>query len=169
MSPELILGATIVVPFLVIMLLRINAVLVFLSLCLGAILVQFVASDAQSFTSLFAAHNVNTPQPANITIRLGLLLFPAVLTMVIMIRTVRGRGRLLINAFPAAGVGLLAALLVVPILPVDVQTHITGSSTWQQITRAQDLIVGVSALMCLAVLWLQRPKVGEGKSGKHKG
>ena len=85
-----------------------------------------------------------------------------------MLRTVRGRGRLLLNALPSVGVGLLGALLVVPLLPPGLSHNIVGSELWNQVTRAQDLIVGTSALVCLLVLWLQRPKTGGlKKHGKH--
>jgi len=147
------------------MVLRVNAALVFLSLCLGDVLVQFVAPDANSFMSLFMGHNSHTDIN---TIKLGLLILPAVLTAAFMIRTVRGRVRLLLNVLPAVGAGLLAALLVVPLVSAGLRHNIVDSTLWQQVQRAQDLIVGSSALICLLVLWLQRPKAGgEGKHGKH--
>jgi ABC-type spermidine/putrescine transport system permease subunit I len=71
-----------------------------------------------------------------------------------------------LNLLPAAGVGLLGGLLVVPLLPGGLSHDIVGSSLWDQVLRAQDLIVGVSALICLLVLWLQRPKTGHDKHGK---
>jgi uncharacterized membrane protein YuzA (DUF378 family) len=82
-----------------------------------------------------------------------------------MIRTVHRGPRLVINILPAAGVGLLGVLLVVPLLPVDLSNNILTSSIWGQVQNAQDLIVGASAVVCLLVLWLQRPKTG----GKHHG
>jgi len=85
-----------------------------------------------------------------------------------MIRTIRGHGRLLLNALPSAGVGLLGALLVVPLLSPGLSHNIVNSNLWAEVQRTQDLIVGASALICLLVLWLQRPKAGhEGKHGKH--
>lgn len=151
------------------MFLRVNAVLVFLSLCLGDVLIQFVASDAGNFLT---AHAGQVPQQAasagNDTIKLALLLLPVVLTTIFMIRTVHGNARLLLNVLPAAGVGLLAALLVVPLLPPGLSHNIVESSLWSQAERVQGLIVGGSALVCVFLLWLQRPKSGGGhKRGKH--
>lgn len=167
----MILGAMVAVPVVVLMLLRANAALVFLSLCLGAVLVQFVAPDTQSFADLFSAHNLSNAHPASNTIHLSLLLLPVVLTTFFMIGTVRGRTKLLLNILPAAGVGLLGALLLVPLLSSSLQYNIVNSSLWSELQRAQDLIVGSSALVCLLVLWMQRPKTGgAGKHGKkHKG
>jgi len=152
------------------MLLRINAALVFLSLCLGNVLVQFVAPDANSFFSLFSAHTAHAVTADNHLVKLVLLLLPMVLTAVFMIRTVRKGFKLGLNVLPAAGVGLLGGLLVVPLLPHGISHTIIESSLWTQIQRLQDLIVGLSALVCLFVLWLQRPSAGgEEKHGKHKG
>ncbi len=169
MSPQIILGAIVLAPVLLLMLLRVNAALVFLSLCLGNVLVQFVAPDANSFVTLFAAHVPKGVDTGNNNVKMLLLLLPVVLTTIFMIRTVRGHGRLILNLLPAAGVGLLGGLLIVPLLPGGVSANIVDSSLWAQVQRAQDLIVGSSALICLLVLWLQRPKTGgDHKHGKHK-
>ncbi|HUY85407.1 MAG TPA: hypothetical protein VMU97_02730 [Candidatus Dormibacteraeota bacterium] len=167
--PVIALIAIVLGPLVLLMFLRVNAALVFLSLCLGDVLVQFVASDAGNFLTL---HADQVPQQAanagNDTIKLVLLLLPVVLTTIFMIRTIRGNFRLILNFLPAAGVGLLGALLVVPLLPSGLSHNIVDSSLWSQAQRAQDLIVGGSALVCMFVLWLQRPKSGTGhKHGKH--
>ena len=166
MTPTVILAAIVLLPVVVMILLRINAALVFLSLCLGDVLVQFVAPDANSLLSLFSANVSHTDTN---TTKLLLLALPVILTAIFMIRTVHGGLRLLMNALPAVGTGLLAALLSVPLIAAGLRHNIVISPLWQQVQRAQDLIVGSSALICLLVLWLQRPKSGhaEGKHGKH--
>ena len=163
------LAAIVLGPAVVLMLLRINAALVFLSLCLGNVLIQFVSGDAGNFL-VQQSGQVSLPAAytgAN-TVKLVLLLLPAALTAIFMIKTVHGQGRLLLNLLPAAGVGLLGALLVVPLLPPGLSHNVVGSSLWTQAHRLQDLIVGGSAVVCLIVLWLQRPKAGGSrKHGRH--
>jgi hypothetical protein len=167
MTPELTLAAIVLVPVVLLMILRVNAALVFLSLCLGDVLVQFIANDASSFLTTFSgSHTVTSVTTSNSNVKIALLLLPVILTAVFMIRTVQGTSRLLLNALPAAGVGLLGALLIVPLLPPGTAHNIIDSSLWTQVQRAQVLIVGASALVCLLVLWLQRPKTG-GKHRKH--
>jgi hypothetical protein len=151
------------------MILRVNATLVFLSLCLGSVLVQFVAKDVANLFSLFAAQAPHSVAVANNNTKLLLLLTPVVLTAIFMIRTVRGKGRLVLNLLPAAGVGLLGALLVVPLLPPGLSHNIVRSPLWDQVQNAQSTIVGACAVVCLLVLWLQRPKTGDEKHKKHKG
>ena len=173
MTPVIVLAGIVLVPVILLMVLRVNAALVFLSLCLGYVLTQFVAGDVQPLMSLFAA----APAPAvtsvvtsgDNAVKLLLLLLPVLLTAIFMIHTLRG-ARLLLNILPAVGVGLLGGLLVVPLLAPGLAHNIVASPLWHQAVRAQDLIVGASALVCLLVLWLQRPKTGgEGKHGKHHG
>jgi hypothetical protein len=161
------LAVLVLAPVAALVILRVNAALVFLSLCLGNVLVQFVAQDTTTFLTLHA--NQVPKQAANAgndTVKLFLLLLPVVLTTIFMIRTVHGHGRLLLNALPAAGVGLLGSLLVVPLLPAGLSHNVVDSKLWSDATGAQDIIVGASAFVCLLVLWLQRPKTG-GKHGKH--
>lgn len=161
MIPEATLGAIILIPVVLLMVLRINATLVFLSLCLGDVLVQFVAPDANSFLQLFSAHIPANADKGNDTVKLILLLLPVVLTAIFMIRTVSGKAKLALNLLPAVGVGLLGALLIVPLLPPGLSHNIVDSSLWAQVQKAQNLIVGTSALACLLVLWLQRPQAGK--------
>ena len=169
MDPTIVLAAAVVAVVVVIMLLRINATLVFLSLCLGDVLMQFMSADANSFLDLFNTRAGQSVSADNATIKVVLLLLPVVLTAVFMIKTVRGHGKLLLNLLPAAGVGLLGALLIVPLLPGGVRGTITGSPIWDQLQRGQSLVVGTTTLVCLLVLWMQRPKTGhDGKHGKHK-
>lgn len=163
----MILAAVVLIPVVVLMALRINATLVFLSLCLGNVLVQFVAPDANTFFQLFSAKVPAGIDTGNDTIKIILLLLPVVLTSIFMIRTVRGKTRLLLNVLPAAGVGLLGALLVVPLLPPGLSHNIVDSSLWEQVLKAQNLIVGTSAIACLLVLWLQRPQAGSKHGKKH--
>lgn len=164
--PVATLCAIVLVPILILMVLRINAALVFLSLCLGDVLVQFVAKDTSEFLTLHSDKLPPSSAGSN-TVKLILLLIPVVLTAVFMIRTVSGQSKLLLNLLPAAGVGMLGALLVVPLLPPGLAHNVVGSSLWSNVNRVQDLIVGASAVICLFVLWLQRPKAGHAKHGKH--
>jgi hypothetical protein len=157
MTPVIILGAITIVPIILLMVLRVNAALVFLSLCLGDVLVQFASKDVNMLTSVFSAHSPGTV-PDNNTIKLILLFLPVVLTIIFMIKTVKGHGKLLLNLLPAAGVGVLSALLAVPLLPLSTKLGIINSPIWTQGQQFQGYIVGLSATVCLLTVWMQRPK-----------
>ena len=54
--PTILLAAIVLAPAAVLLLLRINAALVFLSLCLGNVLVQFTFRDTVNFLTTNANH-----------------------------------------------------------------------------------------------------------------
>jgi len=165
MSPEVIIIGLMALPVLLLFLLQVNASLVFLSLCLGDVLVQFAGHDAVTIVS-GASTGAHTTAS---TIQLGLLLAPVILTTLFMIKTVHGKYKKILNILPAAGVGLLTLLLVVPLLPPGLGHNLMGSSLWQSIQQFQSGIVALSTLICLFFLWLQRPKKPDEKHGKkHK-
>ncbi len=173
MNPTTILVAIVLIPAVLLMVLRINAALVFLSLCLGNVLVQFVASDASSWLTTFSSSQTTTViTTTNSNVKIGLLVLPALLTAIFMIRTVSGSSRLLLNLLPSVGVGLLGALLVVPLLEPQLSRDIIASPLWWNAQQAQNAIIGLSAVTCLVVLWMQRPKSGGGGHGvgfkKHR-
>jgi hypothetical protein len=166
MNVYLPLALAVGLPVVALMALRINATLVFLSLCLGNLLVQFVGSDANSVISLASKAGAGSPNQAYV--KLGLLLLPVVLTAIFMIKSVRGP-KLVWNILPAIGFGLVFTLLLAPLLPAGEAHALTQSSAWTQFARAQTLVVGASTLICLLFLWMQRSGHHHDKEKGHKG
>lgn len=167
MDPNIILIALLAAPVLLLMLLRVNAALVFLSLCLGAVLVQFVGPDAATIVSSTSARSPDIP-PDRTLVNLVLQLLPVVLTTVIMIHSVKGRAKLAFNLLPALGVGALVALLSVPLLSAGLTGSITQLSLWRELENLQTLIISVSTLLTLLFLWMHRPQAShDEKAGKH--
>lgn len=152
---EFVLLAALTVPVLIITFLRINAVMVFLSLCLGQILVTYVAKDPASFIGFIAPHE-DTPTTA--TLELGILFAPVVLTCVMMLMSIRGRMRVALNVLPAVGFSVLAVLLAVPLLTPGLRGTIEAEPIWQQFERLQPVIVGATAIISMMFLWTQRKK-----------
>lgn len=166
MDPLYILILLLAVPLVVLMVLRINAALVFLSLCLGNVLVQFIGSDAGTILTSATARAPGSTPPGQSYINLILLLLPVVLTMVIMIHSVRGKARLAFNFLPAIGVSTLGVLLAVPLLSAGLTGSITSLPLWRELENLQTLILSISTLLCLLFLWMQRPKAHK-DDGKH--
>lgn len=159
MSPDVVLLLLIAGPALILMLLRSNASLVFLSTCLGLALIQLVGGDAGDFASMFL------PAVSDNSLKLGLLLLPVILTTIFMIKTVHG-GKLAFNLLPALGTGFLLTLLIVPLLPGGESHALEAAQSWHLVGQLQSLVIGISALLCLLFLWSQRPKSQH--DGKHK-
>jgi hypothetical protein len=167
MSPTYLVIAFIAVPALLLTLLRVNATLVFLSLCLGQVLVQFVGNEAASTVGIIASDG-STNQAL---VSLGLIVTPAIFTTLFMIRTIKGKLRLALNILPALAVGVLGLLLIEPLLAPGIRSSLEASSAWNLVQGLQTLVVGVSAIVSMFFLWLQRPKShggGHGDVKKHK-
>jgi len=162
MSPDIAVLLLAGVPVVILMVLRVNASLVFMSACLGEVLLRYIGGDATDFANMFL------PWLNGNNLKLALLLLPVVLTTVFMMRTVRG-GRLMLNILPALGTGLLLALVAVPLLPASFADQVRVSQAWDKLLQLQSLVVGVSALVCLFFLWTQRPKQAHDKHAKHHG
>ncbi|HEU4914341.1 MAG TPA: hypothetical protein VFT16_02950 [Candidatus Saccharimonadales bacterium] len=145
--------AALVIPLAVLTVLRINAAMVFLSLCLGYVLVEFVAKDTDSLISFVAPDDSSVSAT---TLRLVMLLLPVVLTSIIMVFSVHGRVRTILNFLPAAGVAILMLVLAVPLLTPGLRYAIEEQGLWRQINDAQAMVVGISAFISLLFLWTQR-------------
>jgi hypothetical protein len=158
-----VLIALVVGPVLLLYLLRVNAAFVYLSLCLGDVLVQFSGDDAASIV----AGASTTANLTTSTIKLALLVAPAILTVLFMMGTAKGQKRLL-NVLPSAAAGLLLALLAVPLLPPGLGNSVTALPVWVNTSQLQSGIIAGSTLVCLLFLWMSRPKHGgEKHKGKH--
>jgi len=155
-------------PIFVMVLLRINASMVFLSLCLGSVLVQFVASQANDMVRFFFPHAGNVSVS---TMQLSLLLLPAAATALLTLVSVHGKLRGLFNMVPATAATLFAALLAVPLLTPAVRTMVEKQKAWVALSRAEALVVGVGALVSLLFLWTQRGSFRHKEKEKrgHKG
>lgn len=164
MTPLVFFAIVVLAPAVILTILRVNAAVVFLSLCLGSVLVQFMGSDGISLVTTFVPRASSFSESS---IQIGLLVLPALLTTIFMFHSVR-RVRVFLNILPALTVGLLVLLLIEPLLSPGLQGTITSSSLWQQYSRAQSLVVGVSALISLAYLWFDRRHAkAESSSGKR--
>lgn len=163
MTSELLVLAIILGPVIVLTLFRASGSTAFLSLCLGSLLVHFVGGSASDFGNLLSANTAISQSMMPII----LLVLPVVFATIFMIRTVRGKMRLLLNIIPAVATGVVGLLLVVPLLPKNLHETVVQTQLWLSINPLTQLIVVVSTIISIFFLWLQRPKtVKKDKSAK---
>lgn len=160
----MLIAIAVAAPVLLFAMLRVNAAIIFLSLCLGSVLVNLIGSDANSVLSIFSAGQHNN----TVFLPLVFLFAPAVLTTFIMIRTVKKGLPLFLNVLPSAAFGAVGLLLAVPLCSAGVRGSITSAAAWHQLLQLQDIIVIASAVVSLFFLWLQRPKHSSGDEKKKK-
>lgn len=144
--------AAIIIPVVLLVLLRTNAAVVFLSLCAGALLVTFVGDEAGLVGSAVGNNSMVVSQYAQV----ALLLIPAVLSAVILTKSMKGPKGVL-NIVPAAAVGLVGVLLAVPLLPYTPQHAISGVSGWSLLEHNRQIVVIASVLVSLVILWFAPP------------
>lgn len=162
MTPLVVISVIAAAPVVLLTVLRVNAMLVFLSLCLGSVLVQFISKDAADTVGIMMSDGTTN----RTLVSLFLLFTPAVLTTVFMIRTVRGKTKQLLNLLISVAVGSLILLLAEPLLPAEIRATLADTAIWLYLQKLQVLIITLGAIFSLLFLWLQRPKRHE-ESGKH--
>lgn len=166
MTPLVLIAAILAVPVLLINILRINAMMVFLSLCLGVVLVKFVGTEASDTVGILA---MGTGKSNPSLISLVLLYAPAVITSVFMIRSVKSPLKRLLNFFMSFAVSALIVLLAEPYLSASLHTTLTDSVIWTYLEKLETGLITLGAIITLVLLWLQRPKHhDEGKKHGHK-
>ena len=159
MTPIIFLGVVMLIPLVLGLVLRVNAAVMIMSLCLGEVLVQYVSGDAVSIVRTLIRLNGND-------IRLLLLIVPLALTALFMIRSVSGI-KAIFNLIPALGAGLLLALFSEPLLSAGVRFNVENSSLWHSFSRAKVSAVIVAAGCSLLFLWVQK-RGGSREHGKRR-
>ena len=160
-----------IVPIVLIVLLRVNAIFAYLALCLGYVLSQFVVNT--KIVSKIPDYNKLNKLSTNSNIHLALLLLPLVLIIFTMFKTAHKKKILSLNLVGAIAVGALAVITVVPKLPINTAISIVSSSIWVNISNYEGLVVAVTGVFILLLLISQRsklkPQPKEGKHHKSKG
>src|SRR5690349_8354334 len=96
--PLIILGALILLPLVFSFVLRVNAGILFLALCAGSVVSQFVGNDTIQIVDSFFPRS-NSEITTSVTL-IVLLLLPAVMTIIFMRRSMTGT-KTLVNLLPA--------------------------------------------------------------------
>ncbi len=160
MSHDLGLIIALAAPFLILTVLRINAAMVFLSLCLGYVLVDLVAKDTNSLINFITSGKGSLSES---TWYLIILLTPVVLTCILMLFSIKDRWKGFFNVLPAAATSVLLVLLAVPLLMPGLRYALESQALWHQLNKAQALTITIGAFISLLFLWTQRSSMREGK------
>jgi hypothetical protein len=153
MTHNLALILALALPAALFIVLRINAALVFLSVCLGVVLLNSVAAEANDMIAMFIPRISSATE---IGIEFGLLLGPAIATSVFTLLSMHGRIRVVANAVPAAAASMLMLLVAVPLLPGGLRFALESQQAWRILSNAEALVIGLGALVSLFFLWTQR-------------
>jgi len=137
-----VLAGLVAVPFLLFLWRKSNSAIAFLGLCLGAMLAVYVAPDfTDVVTAITRGGNAETLR----WMQAGILAFSFVYAIFVAGK-VRG-GKQLINLANGLVASALFVLLLVPYLPVDLQTELHKLVAWKQLDNLQTALFIAAALM----------------------
>lgn len=158
MNPLILMAIIGLAPVLLIVLVRVKAAFVFMSLAVGVILSNYVGDTALDMVQTFVKGYNSTTQSI---VQIGLLIAPVLLTLLFLNRSLSSN-KTIINIFPALLTGVSVLFLVVPLLPPGTSSGIYGNDIWVQLSSYQAALISGAALISLAQLW------GSGHGGKDK-
>lgn len=163
-----ILIGIILSPIILIEIFKVNSVVAYLTLCLGAVVSEFVDNNPILKHFLKSSNYINHISYIN-NLKLLLLLVPLVLVIILMIRTAKG-GLFSFNLIGSICVGVLLAYLLVPILPHTLNSGILDNKYWLELNNQKSNVIAVSSFIILIMLVLQRSKFSHkgGSALKHK-
>lgn len=159
-----ILAVLVGVPIILLLVLRSNAAVVFLALCAGLVLQIYIGEDAALLLAMI------TPEsgPAARQVLNGtLILLPPLATAIMLRKKAKGL-KLILNLIPAAAVGGLTVMAIVPHISPITNQKILESAYWRYLEDAQVLIVGLGVLSSLLLIKPSRKKDDDKKKKHHK-
>lgn len=153
------------IPIIVIVFLRVNAVVVFLGLCLGYVLSEFDGTNKE-VTKIAGTSKLIERFGGSSNVHLILLLLPAVVLLLFSMKTASG-GKYSVNLLPAIAVGILTVITVVPLLPVSAAVKIMNGSLWARVTNYQGALVALSIVVVAILLVVEHSKLNSLSKSKH--
>ncbi|MBP9852520.1 MAG: hypothetical protein QG629_102 [Patescibacteria group bacterium] len=164
MIATVVFASLILVPIALLVLLRSNGTVLFLSVCLGYMLAQFVSADMVEGLSMFVKLNALV---VGDYFQMILLCLPVVLILLFARGSKHNGLGKIIHFLPGIAAGLLLGLLAVGYMPRELQTEIKALEYWRVLSNLQTGIVIAGAFFGLLHLFMDRPKHDHNKKGKH--
>lgn len=159
--PLVLIASIAGIPALLSLLLRVNAVFVFLSIAAGNLLVLYLGRDAGNVGEMFIKGS-NGPMIAQLAV-LGL---PLLLTFIFLRKTLP-TSKILLHFLPVVASGIMLAALTLPILPSDLQGQVFGSAVGPYFKNSQGLIVGAASVLTLLLTWFTYRSREDHSGKKH--
>ncbi len=153
------LAIILLIPVIGLYVLRVNAVPVYLALCVGYVAMVFGAGNANLLVT-----QGNRLLPANTGINLVFLVLPAIVTAVLSVGSAHGKKRI-INLVPSIALGFSSVILITPQLPKALAGSIYSTGYWSTIKSYETTIMLFSSLIILIFLWLSLKNF---KPSKHR-
>ncbi len=144
---DILLAVLVFAPLVITYLLKSNAALGFLALCVGVVLSDFMAGDAQSFLQHFNYW-------LDIS-RIGIILLvaPPLITLILARHNLGKFPRSLGQLVVALCLGGVLAIEAMPMLNT-INYNYASTQTWSDLAKAQSYLVGIGSVGSLLLVWL---------------
>lgn len=163
MSALVIMGLIVAVPFLLGVLLRVNAIFLFVSVAGGNLLVSQFGDDASLLIGSFVRG-----ADSMVVSRLLLQFFPVLLMLLFARRTV-GKGAVVLHVVPLLLASLTLGVFALSLVPTAMNSAVYESVAGAQIRQAQSAVIGVTVVSQLLLIWsTHRPEHHNKRHHKHK-
>jgi hypothetical protein len=159
MNELLVLGGIVVGIWALLLILRVPALVVFLSVFAGHVLASEASSDAYEFIGSLLKI------PEYYYVQAGLFALPVLLS-ISFLKGKLPRSKLMLEALPLLFATLLLIILFYPLVP-SLQTEI-NQVAGGQITDYKVIVILAACVSALLSLWLAYPSHSEKKSGKKR-
>lgn len=161
MSALIALIAIAAVPFVAAVVWRVNAIYLFTAVASGTILTTQWADDAEALLDGFSNY-----QHLEVVAQVLLLALPVLLCFLFLRRSLPST-QLMMHLVPLAAVTISFGILIINVLPADVQQQLYGTELGAQANKLQNIIIAGTAVLVLLLMYVTaRHKDGHGK--KHK-
>lgn len=144
---DVILAAIILAPAAVTFLLKSNAALGFLALCLGFVLSTSVIGDLKNLLSQMDLTFTDS------SIALTVLIAPILLSLLFSHGSASSGMKLYLQLIVAVCAGSLLALSLDPVLNLQASDAVGSSMLWQGLQNFQSVIIGAGGLLSLLLVW----------------
>lgn len=144
--PLIVICAIAATPVVLAVILRVNAIFVFLGIASGFLL-QYALSDDVDL----ALATIIRGSDSIVVARLALLALPVLLTIVVLRKTA-GKS-MLFQFIPLVFSGLLLATLSLPLLPANLEQDIYNGQFGSGIKQSQDLVIAAAVVSNLVLAW----------------
>jgi hypothetical protein len=163
MTPLIGIGAIAVGLFLICLLLRINAIFMFVAYGCGELLLHYIGDDAA-----VAMSGLIKGPSADVVAHLFLLWLPIVLCILFLRRSLPSSG-IILQAIPLAFTAAAMALLTLTMLSQSFQDGFYATPVGHTIHNAQTLVIaGAGVTTFLLILIIGRPHNDDHKHKKHR-
>lgn len=146
MMPLVLIVTAVLLPVLLALVLRVNAVMLFLAVAVGALLERAAGDSAE-----LALAMVSRSETVSYIAHIGVLLLPVLLTLFFLRKT--AKRNVLIGLLPLFATSFALSVLILGLLPPHLQQVVYGQPFGAFAKQSSDLAITVAAILNLALAW----------------